>query len=87
MTEDDRIHGRNYTTQTKNLVALNEILASASTCNICGARGILRSMTVDHKIRKQDGGLASPQNAQFTHPYCNSGYKESMHARASQSSQ
>jgi len=38
-------------------------------------------MTIDHIKRKEDGGRASMENAQLTHPYCNSGYKEAQHAQ------
>jgi hypothetical protein len=37
---------------------------------------------MDHTVRKQDGGTDSPDNMQLTHPYCNSGYKESMTIKA-----
>lgn len=38
-------------------------------------RNILRRITVDHIIRKRDGGEGSLENAQLAHPYCNSIYK------------
>lgn len=77
ITEEDRKHGRNFSGETKNSVALKAALESAPTCPICGARLHLRAMTVDHIIRREDGGTGDPANAQVTHPYCNSGYKES----------
>ncbi len=77
ITEEDRKHGRNFSSDTKNAVALKATLENSPKCPICQARLHLRSMTVDHKIRKEDGGTNDSRNAQLTHPYCNSGYKES----------
>ena len=59
---------------------LDHALNSAVRCNICGARLHVRGMNLDHKTRKQDGGQGAAENLQPTHPYCNSGYKESGHA-------
>jgi hypothetical protein len=36
----------------------------------------------DHVIRKEDGGRGDSENAQPTHPFCNTGYKEHMTHRA-----
>ncbi|MDT9680648.1 DUF262 domain-containing protein [Streptomyces sp. TRM76323] len=77
ITEDDRKHGRNFSSETKNAIVLKATLESSPVCQICNARLHLRSMTFDHKIRKEDGGDGAVNNGQMTHPYCNSGYKES----------
>ncbi|GGU18092.1 HNH endonuclease family protein [Streptomyces lavendofoliae] len=77
ITEDDRRHGRNFSSETKNAIVLKATLESSPVCQICNARLHLRSMTFDHKIRKEDGGGGAMDNGQMTHPYCNSGYKES----------
>ncbi|KIF00518.1 hypothetical protein PL81_40735 [Streptomyces sp. RSD-27] len=80
LTEDDRINRRNFSAETKNSVFLKAALAEATRCEICRARLHFKSVTVDHKIRKEDGGIGSVSNAALTHPYCNSGYKESRYA-------
>ncbi|MFF5705881.1 HNH endonuclease family protein [Streptomyces sp. NPDC012794] len=80
LTEDDRINRRNFSAETKNSVFLKAALAEATRCEICRARLHFKSVTVDHKIRKEDGGTGSMSNAALTHPYCNSGYKESRYA-------
>ncbi|MFJ5841031.1 DUF262 domain-containing protein [Streptomyces shenzhenensis] len=79
ITDEDRKHGRNFSGETKNAIVLKSTLESSPRCNICGARLHLRAMTIDHKIRKEDGGTGDPGNGHMTHPYCNSGYKESGH--------
>ncbi len=33
------------------------------------------SISIDHKIRKEDGGLGNLDNAQLTHLYCNTTFK------------
>jgi hypothetical protein len=80
ITEDDRKHGRNFSSDTKNAIVLKATLDSSPVCQICSARLHLRSMTIDHKVRKEDGGTGAADNGQLTHPYCNSGYKESGQA-------
>jgi hypothetical protein len=82
ITDEDRKYGRNFSRETKSAVYLREAMEKALRCSICGARLHSKSISYDHKIRRQDGGLGSPDNAQLTHPYCNSGYKESLHSRS-----
>lgn len=80
-TDEDRKYGRNFTKETKNAVFLREALARELTCGICGARLHFKAISHDHKTRKADGGGGSPENAQLTHPYCNTGYKEQLRAK------
>jgi hypothetical protein len=80
VTDEDRHHRRNYSKDYKNSTYLRGILESAPRCGICGARLNLKSASVDHKQRRQDGGPDTVENTHLTHPYCNSGYKESLHA-------
>ncbi|MER8224743.1 DUF262 domain-containing protein [Streptomyces sp. NPDC094143] len=82
ISSEDRAHGRNFSAETKNSIVLKEAIQSAPKCGICRARLYLRFITVDHKVRKEDGGDGTPENGQLTHPYCNSGYKEGRHASA-----
>lgn len=76
-TDEDIKYGRNFTKATKNAVFIKEALAAELTCGICGARLYFKAISHDHKVRKIDGGTGAPENAQLTHPYCNTGYKES----------
>lgn len=75
-TDDDKRYGRNFTRETKNAVYLREALENELTCAICKARLHFKSISHDHKVRKADGGTGDAANAQLTHPYCNSGFKE-----------
>ncbi len=59
-----------------------EILKTRSRCTECGARLPPVARSKDHKVRQEDGGKGTVENLQFTHPYCNTGYKEAKHAKA-----
>lgn len=61
---------------------VRDLLAARSRCTVCGARLPPFSRSKDHKMRIEDGGKGTLDNLQFTHPYCNSGYKEAGHADA-----
>jgi hypothetical protein len=67
--------GKKFDTGAKSAVYLREVLKTAPKCKICGGYIHKNSISIDHIIRKQDGGSSSPENAQLTHPYCNTGYK------------
>lgn len=60
---------------SKSEVFLSAALESAPRCKICRGYIHLNSMTIDHVVRKQDGGKASLDNGQLAHPYCNTTYK------------
>ncbi|WP_082866312.1 HNH endonuclease [Marinomonas gallaica] len=47
----------------------------ALKCSICGGLIHQTSISYDHIIRKQDGGLGSASNASLMHPYCNTTVK------------
>lgn len=72
---------RTFTSDTKSAAFLRDALEAALRCRVCGARVHSKSISIDHKTRKQDGGFGTVDNAQLTHPYCNTGYKEAQHAK------
>lgn len=80
VTDEDRHHRRNFSANYKSATYLKGILDGAPLCGICGARMNLKSVTIDHIQRRQDGGSDTSTNTQLAHPYCNSGYKEKLHA-------
>lgn len=77
ISEIDEIEFTNqsFSDETKSSVFITEALEQALRCKICGARIHTNSISFDHKERKQDGGNGSPENAQLSHPYCNSAVK------------
>jgi hypothetical protein len=61
---------------TKSAVYLKTALNSPrERCMICGARTHVNSISIDHIIRKEDGGIGVIDNGQLTHPFCNSTVK------------
>jgi len=66
---------KDFRTGKKSAIYTRGALESAPRCNICGGLIHRNSISIDHIQRKQDGGLASLENGQISHPYCNTGYK------------
>ena len=66
---------KNFTTDQKSEIYIKEALLNAPQCKICNGFIHKNSISIDHIKRKQDGGLATIDNGQITHPYCNSTYK------------
>lgn len=75
---------RNFSASTKSAAFINELVNSGTRCGICDGLLHRNSITTDHIERKADGGGAHYKNAQITHPYCNTTYKEN-HAKGSPS--
>lgn len=65
-----------FTDDTKSMVFLQQALKSAIRCEICsGYLDPNKSVSYDHKKPIRDGGTGDLSNAQLSHPYCNTGYK------------
>jgi hypothetical protein len=82
MTEEDTPFRKKFSRDIQTAGYLKSALDTALRCSECGARLHTKSMSKDHVTRIEDGGKGEPDNLQFTHPYCNTGYKEGKHARA-----
>lgn len=67
--------GANFSTETKSAAFLRDALEEPLRCRICGGLIHFNSISLDHIQRKQDGGLGTVQNAQLSHPFCNTGVK------------
>lgn len=66
---------RDFKTNSKSEIYIKDTLPNAPRCKICNGFIHKNSISIDHKQRKQDSGLANIDNGQLTHPYCNTGYK------------
>jgi hypothetical protein len=64
-----------FSRNRKSAVFIKEALDNSPKCAICGGYIHRNSITIDHKERREDGGLGSVENGQITHPYCNTTYK------------
>lgn len=76
-TINDNINpkSKEFSRETKSAAFIRESLSGVSKCKICGGYLHINSISVDHIKRKADGGLGSLENAQLTHPYCNTTIK------------
>jgi hypothetical protein len=70
-----------FSTKVKSGLVMRELLAKAPKCPICNGLVPGQAISVDHIERREDGGSNALENAQLTHPYCNTGIKESQHAK------
>lgn len=59
----------------KSEVFINDFLPHAVKCPLCGGLLHKNSISIDHIIRKEDGGMSEASNGQTTHFYCNTTYK------------
>lgn len=73
--------GKKFSRTVHATALVQEFLKTRSLCTECGARLPPVARSKDHKIRQEDGGSGTVENLQFTHPYCNTGYKEAKHAQ------
>lgn len=67
--------GKSFSKNVKSEVFLRNALQGAPKCKICNGLLHQKSISIDHIKRKEDGGTGSSDNAQLTHPYCNTTYK------------
>jgi hypothetical protein len=71
IVDSDKGTKKDFTSERKSAVYLRQAINSAPTCGICGARVHMRSITIDHVQAKHDGGVATVDNGQLSHPFCN----------------
>jgi len=74
--KDDIEIGKDFPEKVKSEVFMTEALTASLRCKICGGYIHKNSISIDHKMRKEDGGFGTLDNAQITHPYCNTTYKQ-----------
>lgn len=64
-----------FDADTKSEVYIRATLSSVPRCGICGGYVHVNSISIDHRKRRRDGGLATVANGQLSHHYCNTGFK------------
>lgn len=64
-----------FNANRKSEVFIKQAFPSAIKCPICGGLLHVNSISIDHRIRKEDGGIGDAENGQATHFYCNTTYK------------
>ena len=65
----------NFARGKRQQIKLRALVENLPKCPICGGYMDTKSVSVDHIVRKQDGGTNSFENGQITHLYCNTTYK------------
>ncbi|MDU5822012.1 MAG: HNH endonuclease signature motif containing protein [Clostridium butyricum] len=75
LKDEEEIKSKKFSKERKSLAFIVESIKNTNRCAICNGLLHRNSITIDHKERKIDGGLATLENAQLAHPYCNSTYK------------
>lgn len=73
--DEDNEFGKDFSRGTKSKTFISEAIASALKCKICRGYIHKNSISIDHIVRKEDDGMGTPNNAQLTHPYCNTSIK------------
>ena len=71
----DAITSSTFSSNAKSETFINQVLPTSQKCSICNGYIHVNSITIDHVVRKQDGGLGDPNNGALAHPYCNTTYK------------
>jgi hypothetical protein len=66
---------KDFGTDAKSAVFLRDALKDPLRCGICGGLIHRNAISIDHVVRKADGGLGDPDNGQLAHPYCNTTVK------------
>jgi hypothetical protein len=62
-------------THQEHLLLQFALFKDPMRCGICGSTIHLNSISIDHIERKQDGGMGVVENAQLSHPFCNTDVK------------
>lgn len=73
--EDVDIINEDFNSNRKSEVFIKQAFPTALKCPICGGLLHVNSISIDHIIRKEDGGNSYTSNGQATHFYCNTTYK------------
>jgi Protein of unknown function DUF262/HNH endonuclease len=63
---------KDFSRAVKSRAFIKTALVGAPRCGICGGYIHTSSVSIDHIVDKKSGGDASSQNAQISHPFCNS---------------
>lgn len=66
-----------YSAQVKSGVVMTGLLEHCPKCAICNGYVPSQAISIDHKKSRSKGGESDLSNLQMTHPYCNTGVKES----------
>lgn len=72
---DELTAGADFGKDAKSAVFLRDALKEPLRCGICQGLIHRNAISIDHIVRKSEGGKGEPDNGQLTHPYCNTTIK------------
>jgi hypothetical protein len=67
--------GAGFSSDAKSAVFLRDALKEPLRCAICGGLIHRNAISIDHVVRRSEGGKGHSDNGQLTHPYCNTTVK------------
>lgn len=68
--------GKEFSDEVKSQTYVSKALAQALKCPQCGGLiSPLHSLSYDHTVRVQDGGMGTAENCDLMHPFCNTAIK------------
>lgn len=73
--DEECVETSSFNSNRKSEVFIKQAFPGAMKCPICGGLLHVNSISIDHIVRKQDGGQSHSANGQATHFYCNTTYK------------
>lgn len=72
---DEMTVGADFGKDAKSAVFLRDALKEPLRCGICQGLIHRNAISIDHIVRRSEGGKGEPDNGQLTHPYCNTTVK------------
>ena len=76
LTSPEHAETSEFSSDSKSAVFMKEAFTNLLRCKICNGAIHVNSISIDHIVPKRDGGLGIAENAQLSHPYCNSTIKQ-----------
>ncbi len=73
--------GGRFSSATKSAASLIDI-SIVPKCCLCGGLKHPHGITLDHDVKKADGGTSAITNSRWVHPICNSNRDKDKHAKA-----
>lgn len=66
---------KDFSVDAKSAVFLRDALKEPLRCGICQGLIHRNAISIEHVVRRSEGGVGAPDNGQLTHPYCNTTIK------------
>jgi hypothetical protein len=67
---------KDFSSESKSEVFMREGVQATIRCNICGGFLHKNSISIDHDLEKENGGIGNADNGKLVHPFCTSSKKK-----------